>query len=95
MHVRPLNRNNHLAEYRPEWRLIEWSKSKDESIKYMDEIARRVPDAFALNSFLAIRPHPLRDGVTLQGWPSAGMGEVMPDVTSRFIWAIERGNKFL
>jgi hypothetical protein len=43
MHVRPLNRNNHLAEYRPEWRLIEWSKSKDESIKYMDEIARRVP----------------------------------------------------
>jgi hypothetical protein len=52
-------------------------------------------DAFALNSFLAIRPHPLRDGVTLQGWPSAGMGELMPDVTSRFIWAIERGNKFL
>ena len=32
-------------------------------------------DAFALNSFLAIRPHPLGDGVpTLQGWPSAGVG---------------------
>jgi bacterioferritin-associated ferredoxin len=27
------------------------------------------------NSFLAIRPHPLRDGVpTVQGWPSAGVG---------------------
>jgi hypothetical protein len=54
-------------------------------------------DAFALNSFLAIRPHPLRDGApTLQGRPSEEWGEFMPDVTSRFIWAIERGktNKF-
>jgi len=55
-------------------------------------------DAFALNSFLAIRPHryvmaclPFKDGLP-QGW-----GELMPDVTSRFIWAIERGKtiKFL
>jgi hypothetical protein len=55
-------------------------------------------DAFALNSFLAIRPHPhvmaclpFKDGRP-QGW-----GELMPDVTFRFIWAIERGktNKFL
>jgi hypothetical protein len=55
-------------------------------------------DAFALNSFLAIRPHPLRDGVpTVQGWLPQGWGELMPDVTSRFIWAIERGKtiKFL
>jgi hypothetical protein len=51
-----------------------------------------------LNSFLAIRPHPLRDGVpTLQGWPSAEWGELMAGVTPRFISAIEHGktNKFL
>jgi hypothetical protein len=59
----------------------------------MDEIARRERrmhgDAFALNSFLTIRPHPLRDGVPpVQRWPSAGVGGCsMP----RVIWAIERG----
>jgi hypothetical protein len=53
-------------------------------------------DAFALNSFLTIRPHPLRDGVpTVQGWPSAGWGELMP--VARRNMAIERGKtiKFL
>ena len=55
-------------------------------------------DAFALNSFLAILLHPLRDGALpfKNGLPQE-WGEFMPDVTSRFIWAIERGktNKFL
>ena len=70
----------------------------------MDEIVRRVPRSggctamLAHNSFLAIRPQPyvmacllFKDGRP-QGW-----GELMPDATSRFIWAIERGNtnKFL
>jgi hypothetical protein len=71
----------------------------------MDEIARRFTterrlhrDAFALNSILAIRPHPLGDGVpTFKDGRPQGWGELMPDATSSFIWAIERGKtiKFL
>ena len=42
-------------------------------MKLRDASERRLHgDAFALNSFQAIRPHQLRDGVPiLQGWPSA------------------------
>jgi hypothetical protein len=54
-------------------------------------------DAFALNSFLSGLPGyvmaclPFKDGRP-QGW-----GELMPDATSSFIWALERGKtiKFL
>jgi hypothetical protein len=43
MHVRPLNCDNHLAKYRLEWSLIEWSKSKDESINYWLSALLRLP----------------------------------------------------
>jgi hypothetical protein len=54
-------------------------------------------DAFALNSFLAFRPHPLHDGVpTFTDGRPQGWGEIMPDATSHFIWAIGgKTNKFL
>ena len=71
----------------------------------MDEIARRVPrsggcTAMPLPSTASWRSGltryvmaclPFKDGLP-QGW-----GELMPDVTSRFIWAIEGGKtiKFL
>ena len=66
----------------------------------MDETTERRlhGDAFALNSSwrsgltrYVMACLPFKDGLP-QGW-----GELMPDVTSRFIWAIERGKtiKFL